>query len=113
MIAFMTSEQVGVVRTEGDLSGSMDDGVHAAAMRLLADGASALVVNLAKSAFINSPGFGLLILLARRAEERGAAMRLASPSRHVRKVLPIIPKGVFEIYDTEEDAIRGREAADT
>jgi anti-sigma B factor antagonist len=84
----------------GDVA--LRDAIHQA----LDSGASQLVVNLAGVSTIDSSGVGELVSAYTRVGSRGGRLKLATLPAKVQDVLTITQLiQVFEVYDTEAEAV--------
>jgi anti-anti-sigma factor len=86
----VTTEQVSrttVVRCDGRLNLVAAPGVKARLDQLVDDGATRLVVDLSRTAFIDSSGLGALVAGLKRARQAGGDLRIAAPTEQVRTVL--------------------------
>lgn len=75
---------------------------------LLANGKKNIVLNLSNVTMIDSSGLGALVAAYTSAKAGGAALRLSNLGSRFNELLQITKLyTVFEISDTEADAIRG------
>jgi len=75
---------------------------------LLDRGSSRIVLDLEKVRFMDSAGLGELVAWKKRAMERGGDVRLLRPRDRVREVLELTAlTRVFEIYETDAEAVAG------
>lgn len=75
--------------------------------RKVEQGASRIVLNLEKVAFLDSSGLAVMIGGARRARERRGNLVLAGPRAQVERILRITDLDkVLPIYETVEEALR-------
>jgi anti-anti-sigma factor len=86
----VTTEQLGgatVVRCDGRLNLVAAPGLRGRLDELVAQGGTRLVVDLSRTAFIDSSGLGALVAGLKRARQAGGDLRIAAPSDQVRTVL--------------------------
>ena len=66
-----------------------------------------LLLNFDKVRIMNSTAMGVLLSTAEDARKRNGTMKLCCLSEHVREVLDLVGvSGLFEIFDTEKEAIQ-------
>lgn len=98
------------------LSGRLVDGhgdlqLREAVNVLVASGRVRIVVDLSGVDVIDSGGLGELVASARRVREAGGALKALHPREQVVRVLDVarvLP--LFEVYETEEQAVASFEA---
>ncbi len=74
---------------------------------LLAQGKKDIVLNLGGASMIDSSGLGALVAAYSSAKSAGATLRLCNLRSRLNEVLQITKLyTVFEIFDTEEEALR-------
>ncbi len=94
-----------------DCSGRIVFGDETSALRdevtdIVASGSS-LVLNLAGVNYIDSGGLGTLVSLFTSAKKNGGSIKLASLTQRVGDLMQVTKLlTVFEVYDTEEQALR-------
>lgn len=72
---------------------------------LLGEGASRIVINLEKVAFMDSTGLGVLVGGLKRVKERDGELALAAPQATVQRVLGVTGLNtVFPVHATVEEA---------
>lgn len=79
-----------VVRLIGDMDLYTCDGLDDVLNQAVAQRSGRVVVDLARTTFVDSMALGLLIGAGRRAREAGGALHLASPLSHVRRTLALL-----------------------
>ena len=84
------------VRLLGELDMSTAPRLGDELVRLAADGATMVVVDLSDLAFIDSTGLSVLIAGLKRLRQQGGDMALRSPTPSTRKVLEIT--GLTEVF---------------
>ena len=95
-----------------DLEGRIVLGDESSALRekvksLLSEGKKAILLNLSHVSFIDSSGLGALVACHTTAKAAGATIRLCNLGSKFDELLQITKLyTVFEISDTEEDALR-------
>jgi anti-sigma B factor antagonist len=108
----ITSREVDGV-TVLSLEGRIVLGEETSALRenvkgLLADGKKNIVLNLTEVTMIDSSGLGALVSAYTSAKAGGASLRLSNLGPRLNELLQITKLyTVFEIFDTEADAVRG------
>jgi anti-sigma B factor antagonist len=86
----------------GEESSELRDRVKA----LLAEGSRRIVLNLGEVTYIDSGGLGTLVALYTTAQTAGASIKLAHLTRRVGDLLQVTKLlTVFDVYDTEEEAV--------
>jgi len=71
-----------------------------------------LLVNLGAVRYIDSSGLATLIEGRQKAQQKNVRLALSSMSEHVRDVFRLARLDqIFEVYDSEQEAIRGLEGA--
>lgn len=74
---------------------------------LLAEGKRHFVLNIAGVEYVDSSGLGQLVSIWTSVRNKGGHMTILSPARRVRRLLEITHLNtVFEILDTENDAVQ-------
>jgi anti-sigma B factor antagonist len=72
--------------------------------RLVAEGATRLVVDMSETTFIDSTTLGVLLSVVKRVRPDGGAVVLVCPDRNVRRIFEItLLDRVFAIVDTREE----------
>jgi anti-sigma B factor antagonist len=101
-------EGVTVLDIEGKITiGSGDLELRNAVQKAVADGATKILINLAKVTTIDSSGVGELVSSYTTAAGRQAKLKLVNLPPKVQDVLTITQLiTVFDTYDTEDEAIR-------
>jgi len=100
-----------------DLKGKITIGVGDVALRnavqdAINSGATKVVINLKDVTTIDSSGVGELVSAYTTATNRGAKLRLANLPSKVTDILQITQLiTVFEVFDSEEEALRSFSAA--
>jgi anti-sigma B factor antagonist len=75
---------------------------------LLAEGQKNIVLNLSNVTMIDSSGLGALVSAYTSAKAGGASLRLSNLGARLNELLQITKLfTIFEIFDTEADAVRG------
>jgi anti-sigma B factor antagonist len=89
------------VEVVGDIDVATSAAFRAALLEALDRGAGSVVVDFAALDFIDSSGLGVLVGVAKRAQERGGTVRIehAAPSAH--KVLSIT--GLLELFEIDDE----------
>ena len=86
----------------GDEAGSLRDTVK----NLLAENKS-IIINLGETTYIDSGGLGTLVGLYSSAQNAGGTVKLAKLQQRVIDLLQVTKLlTVFDVYDTEEDAVK-------
>ncbi len=107
----VTTENVGavtVVSCDGRLNLVAAPGIKTTLDQLVADGNTRLVVDLSRTAFIDSSGLGALVAGLKRARQVGGDLRIAGPTAQVRTVLGLTNLDrVLKPYDDVSAATDG------
>jgi len=73
--------------------------------RLVAEGATRVVIDMTQTTFIDSTTLGVLLSVVKRVRPEGGAVVLVCPDRNVRRIFEItLLDRVFPIVDTREEA---------
>lgn len=76
-------------------------------VRGLLSSGSRIVLNLGEVTYIDSGGLGTLVALYTSARNSGASIKLANLTRRIGDLLQVTKLlTVFEVYDTEEEAVQ-------
>jgi anti-sigma B factor antagonist len=87
----------------GDGSGLLKDKVHS----LVYQGSKQIVLNLSGVSYMDSAGLGELIASHTTATREGGKIRIANLTKRVSDLLSIAKVlTVFDVYDTEEEALK-------
>jgi anti-sigma B factor antagonist len=93
--------------------GERDSLLRDHALDLLAQGQQHIVLNVSQVTQVDTSGLKELLAAHFAVTRGGGHLRLASPAPRVRDVLAITRlNSLFEVFDTEEDAIDGIAAGD-
>jgi anti-anti-sigma factor len=98
-LTITTDESAAVVTLAGELEYSTAGTLRSTLLELAHGDASAVVLDMADVAFLDSTGISLLIQAKQRFDERGATVKLRHPSPRVSRVLEIA--GVADLFDIE------------
>jgi anti-sigma B factor antagonist len=111
MIVNMTSKQIGGVSVVA-LTGRIVLGQESSSLRekvksLLDEGRKKIVLNMTDVTYIDSAGLGMLVAAHVSAKNQGAALHLSNLGNKFQDVLQLTRLfTVFNVYETEADAIR-------
>jgi len=73
--------------------------------RLVAEGATRIVIDMTDTTFIDSTTLGVLLSVVKRVRPEGGAVVLICPDRNVRRIFEItLLDRVFAIVDTRDEA---------
>lgn len=96
----LAGEGSAVLALAGEVDVSNTPQVREAGIKLLADGATRLVVDLSRAEYMDSAGLGTLVGMLKRVKEAGGAMAIAGPQPRVRRLFEITGLDqIFAIYD--------------
>lgn len=101
-----------VVDVLGELDVDRAPDLRAELEALSSGGASTVVIDLSRTAYIDSTGLGVLVAARKRAVQAGGELRLVCPEPALRKVFEIT--GVWEyfsIHETLVSALSGTSSA--
>jgi len=94
-----------VVSAGGEIDVQTSPGLHRAVEAALAS-TKCIVFDLSRVSFVDSSGFGVLIVASNRARQLGGSVVLVSPPEMVRKILAGTQlQQAFAVRDTIEDAV--------
>ena len=112
--SYDTQEQIGIYRLQGNLIGENDGIIIMDSFNeKINEDIKNFVINLSELKHINSSGLGVLITLLTKARKAGGEVILAGPSPFISNLLLITKLNtIFEIFDTEEEAILGFQISD-
>lgn len=86
--------------------GPAEEGLREAIQRVLNDGSQRIVINLNEVTTIDSSGVGELVSSYTRVTNRGGKLKLSSLPPKVNDILMITQLiTVFDVYDTEDEAV--------
>lgn len=89
----MTSRQTGpavaVIDIEGEVSSFAEDELMTAYTEAISEGAQTVVLNFAKTDYINSSGIGLLVTLLIRANRQGRRLFAYGLTDHYRRIFEL------------------------
>jgi anti-sigma B factor antagonist len=99
---------VTIVDLKGKITiGSGDVELRNAVLQAVNDGAKKVLINLSDVTTIDSSGVGELVSSYTTAKNRGAQLKLVNLPAKVQDVLTVTQLiTVFDVYDTEDEAIR-------
>jgi len=99
---------VTIVDLKGKITiGSGDVELRNAVLQAVNDGAKKILINLSDVTTIDSSGVGELVSSYTTAKNRGAQLKLVNLPAKVQDVLTVTQLiTVFDVYDTEDEAIR-------
>ena len=96
-----------------DIAGDVDAGAEAALQRAFEEGergSRGIVLNFARTEYVNSSGIALIVGLLGQARERGLAMTAYGLSEHYRTIFEITRLAEFvTIADDEDSAVAAAE----
>lgn len=103
----LQDEGSAVLALTGEVDVSNTPQVREAGLKLLADGAKKLVVDLSATDYMDSAGLGTLVGLLKRLKEAGGAMAIAGPQPRVNRLFQITGLNqIFSIYEDVGTAIK-------
>lgn len=96
-----------VFDVSGHVMGGPDaDTFHELVKSQLSEGRMKILVNLGKVNWINSTGLGILIAGYTSVQDAGGEFKLAKISSRIESILMVTKlAGIFESYETEEEAL--------
>ena len=95
-----------------DLQGRPVDDLRETLMDLVDGGYNKIVLDLSLVTFIDSAGLGELVACKKRTAERGGDIKLLQPPRRIHELLAMtLLTRIFEVFDSEDDAIASFGAA--
>ena len=96
-----------VLVVEGQLVRHNADLLKQTGTRLLDSGRQVIIINLAKTHFVDSAGLGAIVALHKRIHQTGGQLALCHLSENVRRSLQLVRLDrVFKIYRDQEEALR-------
>ncbi len=107
-ISVEQAEGYGVLRPEGRLNMVAAPRLRSAIDRMLEDGSTRLVLDLADVSFMDSSGLGAVITGLKRARQAGGDLRLAAAGEQVQTVMRLTNLDrVLRPHATVQDAANG------
>jgi anti-sigma B factor antagonist len=95
-----------VLRIEGDITSASEGDLMAAYGLAVANGATAVILDFTKLAYMNSGGIGILVTLLVRARRGGGRLVATGLSDHYRQIFELTRLDeAIGIYDTEAEAL--------
>ncbi len=95
-----------ILRIEGDVTSGSEDDLTAAYGLAVANGATAVVLDFSKLAYMNSGGIGLLVTLLVRAQRGGVRLVATGLSDHYRQIFELTRLDeAIEIHADEPAAV--------
>ena len=100
-----------ILRVEGDVTSASEPDLMAAYSVAVRNGATAVILDFSKLAYMNSGGIGLLVTLLVRAQRGGVRLVAMGLSEHYRQIftLPRLDEAI-EIHDDEPAAVAAASA---
>lgn len=100
------AQELPVIELEGEVDVYTAPQLKQQMISMLEGGAGNLIVNLTKVDYLDSTALGVLIGGLKRMREMDGNMVLVCPSPRIRRVFEITGLDkIFDIYNTEEDAV--------
>ena len=100
-----------ILRIEGDVTSTSESDLMAAYGLAAANGATVVILDFSKLAYMNSGGIGLLVTLLVRAQRGGCRLVAAGLSEHYRQIFALTRLDeAIEIRDDEAAAIAAADA---
>jgi anti-sigma B factor antagonist len=100
------SGQAAILRIDGDITSASEPGLSAAYTRAVDGGASSVILDFSRLAYMNSGGIGLLVTLLVRAQRGGARLLATGLSEHYRQIFLLTRLDeAIEIHADEAAAI--------
>lgn len=99
--------ETGVLSLSGEVDVSNVQRVREAAVELLEGGAKNLVVDLAKTEYMDSSGLGVVVGLLKKVKELGGTLAIAAAQPRVKRVFEVTGLNqVFPVRDDVEGALK-------
>jgi len=100
-------QELAVVEVSGEADLYTTPKLKETVIDLISRGRIRVVVNLASVSYLDSTALGVLVGSYKRVREKGGNLALVGPQPRIRKVFEITRLvNVFDIYDTEEQALK-------
>jgi len=98
-------EGCAVVAAGGEIDVQSSSGLHRAVEAAMAS-SSCIVFDLSRVSFVDSSGFGVLIVASNRARQQGGSVVLVNPPEMVRKILAGTQlRQAFAVHDSIDAAV--------
>jgi anti-anti-sigma factor len=98
---------VRLIEPVGTLDAASGHGLKSEVIQAIADGSPSIVIDMSGVAFMDSSGFGALVMALKKAREAGSRLVLQDLNPQVRLVLELTGTDrVFEIVATGPEAAR-------
>ncbi len=105
--AYTENNKTAVLTLAGEVDVANAGLVREAGLKLITDGAQNLVVDLAKTEYMDSTGLGMLVGLLKRLKEAGGELVIATPPSRVKRLFEITGlTQVFKIFDDVAAALK-------
>jgi anti-sigma B factor antagonist len=105
-LEIIIKDEVLVVKCKGRLVYREEAAALFSEVIRLLPGSQLFVLDLSEVEMMDGAGLGELVILLKRAQASGSAMKIANPSKCVVELLDLTRlSSVFEIYPTVEDAV--------
>jgi anti-sigma B factor antagonist len=100
-----------ILRVEGDVTSASEPDLMAAYSVAVRNGATAVILDFSKLAYMNSGGIGLLVTLLVRAQRGGVRLVAMGLSEHYRQIFTLTRLDeAIEIHDDEPAAVAAASA---
>ncbi len=97
-----------IIYIEGRLDVMLSQKLEGMVLESINKGELYILFNLANVEYMSSSGLRVFISTMRKLNEKNGEIRLCHMSESVRKILKIVDlEGMFRIYDSEEEAVKG------
>jgi anti-sigma B factor antagonist len=95
-----------ILRIEGDITSASEPDLSAAYTRAIQGGASAVILDFGRMAYMNSGGIGLLVTLLVRAQRAGVRLLATGLTDHYRQIFALTRLDeAIAIHDDEAAAL--------
>ena len=113
-ITYRTRKDVVILDPRSRMCLSDDDGLQPVVRTLLEEGYRKFVLNLDQVQYVDSTGLGGMARASMTVMQRDGEFKLVNVSRRVRDLLRITRLApAFEVFDSEDEAVKSFDAAQT
>lgn len=103
---------VAIIDLVGDVTTFAEDKINNAYNQVTEGGAKQILLNFRQNDYINSAGIAILIGVVTEVNRNGQRLAVSGLSQHFQKIFRMVGLAQYaDIYQDEEDAIRGFNAA--
>lgn len=111
-VSIRQRDGVAIIDLVGDVTTFAEEKINNAYTQVTADGAKHILLNFRQNDYINSAGIAILIGVVTEVNRHGQRLAVGGLSQHFQKIFRMVGLAQYaEIYQDEDDAVRGFAAA--